>query len=92
MAIFGELARLGNVPWEAKGVDSGEGEYPLQDLAVTVAREFQTIVAISGEIDWISDGTTTYRVMGKSSYDKSHWDGLFIKCGMRRFYRCHASK
>lgn len=62
----GELAALGNVPWEAKGVDSGEGEYPLQDLAVTVAREFQTIVAISGEIDWISDGTTTYRVMGGS--------------------------
>ncbi|GAA5102069.1 hydroxyethylthiazole kinase [Wohlfahrtiimonas larvae] len=52
----GEIATLCGIQWEAKGVDSGEGDYDLQNLAKEAAIKFNCMIAISGEIDWISDG------------------------------------
>lgn len=52
----GEIATLCNIEWQAKGVDSGEGDYDLQSLALEASQELNCIVAISGETDWISDG------------------------------------
>ncbi|WP_314060085.1 hydroxyethylthiazole kinase [uncultured Vagococcus sp.] len=53
----GELAQLANVPWQARGVDSGAGQYSLARMAREVALANDCVVAISGERDWISDGT-----------------------------------
>ncbi len=58
----GEIATLCGIDWQSKGVDSGEGSYDLQDLAKQAAKEFNCFIAISGEIDWISDGERTIGV------------------------------
>lgn len=58
----GEIATLCGVDWQSKGVDSGEGHYDLKDLAKEAALKFNCMIAISGEIDWISDGQRTVGV------------------------------
>lgn len=57
----GEIAALCDISWQSKGVDSGEGSYDLRELAQIAARRFNCFVAISGQTDWISDGS---RVIG----------------------------
>ncbi|MBP1044062.1 hydroxyethylthiazole kinase [Vagococcus sp. BWB3-3] len=52
----GEIAQLAKVPWQAHGVDSGTGQYSMKKMAQEVALANQSVVAISGERDWISDG------------------------------------
>jgi len=55
----GELAHLVDIPWEIKGVDSvGKGN--AVEIAQKVASTFKTTAIITGEIDIISDGQTTY--------------------------------
>lgn len=55
----GELASLANVPWIQKGVDAGQGTTTVKELAELVAKRYQTVVAISGEEDIVSDGIRT---------------------------------
>lgn len=55
----GELATLANVDWCVKGVDVGEGSHNIVEMAKQVAKHYQTLVAISGEIDVLSDGIQT---------------------------------
>lgn len=52
----GEIAQLAKVPWQARGVDSGTGNYSLEQMAQDVALANDCVVAVSGERDWISDG------------------------------------
>ncbi|MEG0618920.1 MAG: hydroxyethylthiazole kinase [Bacilli bacterium] len=59
----GELARIANIPWTSKGVDAGEGNVLVKDIAEIVANRYQTVVAISGEEDIISDGIQTIGVL-----------------------------
>lgn len=55
----GELATLAGVEWQAKGVDAGEGSHNVVKIAQQVAKRYQTLVAISGETDVVSDGLRT---------------------------------
>lgn len=55
----GELATIAGVAWQAKGVDAGEGSHNIAEIAAQVAKRYQTIVAISGETDVVSNGSLT---------------------------------
>lgn len=54
-----ELAHLAGVAWKSKGVDAGEGDASIAEIARIVAKKYQTVVFISGEKDVISDGNRT---------------------------------
>lgn len=58
----GELACLAGVPWQSKGVDAGKGPNSAGAIAQMAARRYQTVVAISGPEDIITDGQRTVRV------------------------------
>ncbi len=60
----GEIAALLDVNWQAKGVDAGEGSISLATLAQQAAKRFHVVVAISGEIDYVSDGTRVVAIEG----------------------------
>ncbi|QLB17655.1 hydroxyethylthiazole kinase [Mannheimia varigena] len=55
----GELATIAGVAWQAKGVDAGEGSHNMVEIAAQVAKSYQTIVAISGETDVVSNSSHT---------------------------------
>ncbi|KAE9537788.1 hydroxyethylthiazole kinase [Ursidibacter arcticus] len=52
----GEFAYLAGADWQAKGVDAGKGDANLNAICQQVARKYQTIAMMSGEVDVISDG------------------------------------
>lgn len=52
----GEIAQLAKVDWKARGVDRGTGDYAVAKMAREVAEAYGCVVAVSGEVDWISDG------------------------------------
>ncbi|MBS9782374.1 MAG: hydroxyethylthiazole kinase [Arcobacter sp.] len=58
----GELAYLAQVDWNAKGVDAGDGDGDLSQIAKTVAQKYDCIVALSGKIDYISDGQKVAKI------------------------------
>ncbi|OOF70769.1 hydroxyethylthiazole kinase [Rodentibacter caecimuris] len=58
----GEIAELAEVSWQVKGVDAGDGNADLEYMAKRVAKKYQCIVAISGEIDLISNGKKTVKI------------------------------
>jgi len=51
-----EVASLAGVEWQVKGVDAGRGNGDIAEIARITAQKYQCCVAISGEIDYISDG------------------------------------
>lgn len=53
----GELAFLAGANWQAKGVDAGRGDADLASICQAVASKYRTIAILTGEIDYISDGT-----------------------------------
>ena len=60
----GELAAIAGIPWEAKGVDAGTGDASVVEIAETVAQDYHCLVALSGEVDVLTDGSTTYCIEG----------------------------
>lgn len=62
----GELATIGGVDWQAKGVDAGEGSHNMVEIAKQVAKRYQTLIAISGATDVVSDGLRTVLVKNGS--------------------------
>ncbi|MGV3465298.1 MAG: hydroxyethylthiazole kinase [Heyndrickxia sp.] len=56
----GEIANIAGEQAEVKGVDTGDIQGSQIDLAVMAAQKLQTIVAVTGKEDVITDGTTTY--------------------------------
>ncbi|WP_325166647.1 hydroxyethylthiazole kinase [Viridibacillus soli] len=60
----GELAALANVDWQAKGVDAGEGQLDVQNVAEQVAKQHNCIVAVTGVKDTVTDGQTTFQIEG----------------------------
>jgi hydroxyethylthiazole kinase len=52
----GELAAIAGVEWQAKGVDAGQGNVDVIELAMQMARKYKFIVAITGEVDVVTDG------------------------------------
>lgn len=62
----GELATIAGIEWNAKGVDSGEGEMDLPETAKSVAKLYNTIVVVTGNSDYITDGEVEYWISGGS--------------------------
>ena len=60
----GELAAIAGVDWQAKGVDAGEGDADIEEIAKGVARECNCLVAISGIVDIVTDGNEIIRITG----------------------------
>lgn len=60
----GELAAIADVYWEAKGVDSGEGELDVAETAMQVANKYNCLVIVTGEQDVITDGNRIEWIAG----------------------------
>lgn len=60
----GELAAIAGVEWQAKGVDAGAGQADVTAMAKHVASTFNTIVAVTGEKDIVTDGLQTAAILG----------------------------
>jgi|SRR5690625_694930 len=53
----GEMAKLIDVTWETKGVESTEGDVEkVQQICLKVAKKYHTIAIVTGPLDVISDG------------------------------------
>jgi hydroxyethylthiazole kinase len=57
-----EIANLIGERWEIKGVDAGQGDLNVKNLAVQAASQLNTTVVITGKEDIITDGKTTFIV------------------------------
>ncbi|GEK34992.1 hydroxyethylthiazole kinase [Kurthia sibirica] len=60
----GELAALSNIDNMSRGVDAGDVNYNITAAAEALAIQYQCIVAVSGEVDIITDGLATSQVTG----------------------------
>lgn len=63
--VRGNAAEIANVigeSWEIKGVDAGEAGGDVASLAKAAAEKLETVVAITGKVDVISDGSTVYAI------------------------------
>lgn len=58
----GEIATLADTAWKTKGVDAGEGDADLVESAKQLANKHHCLVGLSGEIDIVTDGKTTYQM------------------------------
>lgn len=61
---IGELAAIANVKWQQKDVDSGSGSMALTDEAIKIAQQYQCIVIVTGEKDFITDGRQSQWIEG----------------------------
>ncbi len=80
----GEIAHLAQVNWNVKGVDAGSGNANLSQIAKDVAIKYNCIVAISGEIDYISDGKKVAKIdNGTQLFPKITGSGCLLSavCG-----------
>ncbi|AUZ04292.1 MULTISPECIES: hydroxyethylthiazole kinase [Vitreoscilla] len=64
---IGELAAVAGVAWQQKGVDAGEGDIDTITLAKQVATQYQTVVAVTGEVDIVTDGERVLEIAGGST-------------------------
>lgn len=56
----GEIASLAGMKWQSHGIDSGTGDQAqLSKVAITCARQYGCVVALTGPTDIISDGRET---------------------------------
>nr|WP_172370751.1 hydroxyethylthiazole kinase [Sporosarcina jiandibaonis] len=60
----GELAAIAGGVWQAKGVDAGEGDADIEDIAKDVARKHNCVVAVSGTVDILTDGIEIIKITG----------------------------
>lgn len=60
----GELAALTGVAWQAKGVDCGEGQLPVAEVAKALAKNYACLVIVTGEVDCVTDGEQVAYVTG----------------------------
>jgi len=80
----GDLAHLADIEWTSKGVDAGEGEASRKEIAEQVARRYQTVAAVSGKLDYVSDGRQTVEIQnGHSLLTKITGTGCMLSgiCG-----------
>ena len=63
----GELAAVAEVPWQQKGVDSGEGDLAIVEVAKQVAKQYHTVVAVTGATDIVTDGERVAEISGGSA-------------------------
>jgi len=60
----GEIAAIAGVDWHARGVDAGEGTIDIADAAKEVAIRQCCLVAVTGEMDLVTDGEKLIRIAG----------------------------
>ncbi|MEO2075598.1 MAG: hydroxyethylthiazole kinase [Bacillus sp. (in: firmicutes)] len=63
--IRGNAAEIANVVgenWEIKGVDAGDANGNIVEVAISAARKMNTVVVITGKEDIVTDGKKTYVV------------------------------
>ena len=60
----GELAVIAGVPWESRGVDSGEGQIDIIETAKLVANTYNTLVFVTGSTDIVTNGKETFQIQG----------------------------
>ncbi|MFJ8235316.1 hydroxyethylthiazole kinase [Ureibacillus sp. NPDC094379] len=60
----GELASIAGVNWQSKGVDSGNGDMEVPDVAKEVAKMYRCYVIVTGLTDVITDGETVLYTTG----------------------------
>ena len=60
----GELATIAGISWQAKGVDSGEGEMDVAVVAKHEAKKWNCLVVVTGASDYITDGENEFWVAG----------------------------
>ncbi|MBC1561591.1 hydroxyethylthiazole kinase [Listeria booriae] len=84
---MGELASIAGVEWQARGVDAGTGDASMAaEIAQKVAREYKTVVAISGEVDTISDGEQVVTIQnGDPLLPKITGSGCLLSCVIGAF-------
>jgi hydroxyethylthiazole kinase len=58
----GELAAVIGANWQARGVDAGEGNADVRELAKEVAKRLGLIVAVTGKTDIVTDGETSIEI------------------------------
>lgn len=59
-----EILTLAGEQSSAKGTDSQDSTEAALDSALRLAEQYQTIVAVTGETDYITDGKTIYTIKG----------------------------
>ena len=62
----GELAAVAEVPWQQKGVDSGDGDLAVVEVAKQVATQYGLVVAVTGPTDIVTDGERVTEISGGS--------------------------
>lgn len=60
----GELAALAGVHWESRGVDSGDGEIDVIEVAKLIANAYKTIVFVTGSTDVVTNGQEVMEIAG----------------------------
>ncbi len=60
----GELAVIAGIPWESRGVDSGEGQIDIIETAKLVANTYNTLVFVTGSTDIVTNGKETFQIQG----------------------------
>lgn len=61
-----EILALGGLETAGKGVDSGDSVSDAESAALTLAQAKGCVVAITGEVDFVTDGKRTARISGGS--------------------------
>ncbi|AFK22519.1 hydroxyethylthiazole kinase [Pyrococcus sp. ST04] len=60
---FGEISALLGEHGKTRGVDSvAYEEEKAKEIAIKAAEEFSTVVAVTGKVDYVSDGTSVYAI------------------------------
>ena len=60
----GELAAIAGVHWESRGVDSGDGEIDVIEVAKLIANAYNTIVFVTGRTDVVTNGQEVMEIAG----------------------------
>lgn len=60
----GELAAIAGVHWESRGVDSGDGEMDVIEVAKLIANAYKTIVFVTGSTDVVTNGLEVMEIAG----------------------------
>jgi hydroxyethylthiazole kinase len=63
-----EILALAGAQAGGKGVDSGDVTRAAEAPAIELAQRHQTVVAVTGETDFVTDGRSSYRIQGGSSH------------------------
>ena len=62
-----EMAFLAGICWQGKGVDAGQGNADIAHIAQLVAQKYACVTAVSGAVDYVSNGQKVLQIVNGSS-------------------------